>query len=67
MIMEKKSFYDHISANKRNSVFLILITLGILIFLGYFLGLILGNVYFGVTIAVIVSLFMVMITFAKCW
>ncbi len=63
MIMEKKSFYDHISANKRNSVFLILITLGILIFLGYFLGLILGNAYFGVTIAVIISLFMVMITF----
>ncbi len=62
--MEKKSFYDHISANKRNSIFLILITLGILISLGYALGLIFGNIYMGVTIAVIVSLFMLMITFS---
>ncbi|MFA5406642.1 MAG: M48 family metallopeptidase [Candidatus Nanoarchaeia archaeon] len=36
--MDKKSFYDEISANKRNSVILLMLVFGSLLFLGWFIG-----------------------------
>jgi heat shock protein HtpX len=61
--MQRTSFYDHISANKRNSVLLVLIIIGIIIFFGYALGLVFDNVIAGTLIAVGVGLFLVLITF----
>ncbi len=58
---EKVTFYDHISANKRNSVFLVLIVMGVIIFLGYVIGLFLGSVLAGVLIAVSVAIFLTLI------
>lgn len=57
----KISFYDHISANKRNSVLLVLIVIGVMIFFGYLIGLILGSVLAGVLIAVSVAIFLILI------
>src|SRR3989339_1141568 len=59
--MERVSFYDHIAANKRNSVFLVLIVIIFMVFLGYLIGLILGSVLAGVMIAVSVSIFLTLI------
>ena len=59
--MEKVSFYDHISANKRNSVFLVIIVIIIMIFFGYLIGLILGSVVAGVMIAVSIAIFLTLI------
>src|SRR3989344_3702836 len=58
---QKVNFYDHISANKRNSVFLVLIVIGVIIFLGYVIGLFLGSVLAGVLIAVSVAVFLTLI------
>ncbi len=58
---QKVSFYDHISANKRNSVFLVIIVLIVIILLGYVFGLIWGNVFAGVVIAVSVAFFLILL------
>ncbi|MBI2148225.1 M48 family metalloprotease [Candidatus Woesearchaeota archaeon] len=60
--MKKVSFYDHIAANKRNSVFLVLIVIIIMIFFGYLIGLILGSVVAGVMIAVSIAIFLTLIS-----
>src|SRR3989344_1124503 len=44
--MEKVSFHDHISANKRNSFFLVIVVLVLIVFLGYFIGLVLTLITF---------------------
>lgn len=59
--MEKKSFYDHISANKRNSVFLVFIVLSTIVFFGYLFGLFFGNVFAGVIIAMSVAFFLILL------
>jgi heat shock protein HtpX len=41
--MEKVSFQDQISSNKRNSIFLMLLVIGFLAFLGYFIGWFFGS------------------------
>jgi len=59
--MEKVSFYDHISANKRNSVFLVLVVLVMIIFLGYVFGIFFNNVFAGVVIAMSVAFFLILL------
>ena len=59
--MTKISFYDHISANKRNSVLLVLFVLVIIVFLGYLIGLILGNIFAGVVIGMSIAFFMILL------
>ena len=56
---ERVSFYDQISRNKRNSVFLIAIIFAVFILLGFIIGLVLGPDYFTIiTIAsIIISVF----------
>ena len=58
---DKVSFYEHIGANKRNSILLVLIVLGIIIFLGYVFGLFFGNVFAGVVIAMSVAFFLILL------
>lgn len=60
-MVEKVNFYDHISANKRNSVFLVLVVLSLIIFFGYLIGLFFGNVFAGVVIAMVVAFFLIML------
>lgn len=59
--MKKVNFYDHISANKRNSVFLVLVVLSAIIFFGYLIGLFFGNVFAGVVIAMAVAFFLILL------
>lgn len=61
---EKVSFYDHISANKRNSVLLVLIVLSAIVFFGYLIGLFFGNVFAGVIIAMTVAFFLILLGFS---
>ncbi len=60
-MQNKVSFYDHIAANKRNSIFLVLIVFGIIIFLGYLIGMIVGNVFAGVVIGMSLAFFLILI------
>ena len=52
------SFYDQISRNKRNSVFLIIIVFLVLIALGYIIGILVGPGYFTLIMiaAIIISI-----------
>lgn len=59
--MERVSFYDNISANKRNSVLLVLVVIIGMIFFGYLIGLVLGSILAGVLIAVSISIFLILI------
>jgi len=54
LAMERVSFYDQISRNKRNSVFLIIIIMIVFVLLGYIIGMVLGADYF--TIIMIASI-----------
>ena len=51
---ERISFYDQISRNKRNSIFLMILVLAVLMALGYIIGIVLGSAYF--TIVMILSI-----------
>src|SRR3989338_7230430 len=55
--------YDHISSNKRKSIFLIGLFFLIIGLLGYALGAYLGNVFIGLAIAIIISIIMTLISF----
>ncbi|MBS3092643.1 M48 family metallopeptidase [Candidatus Pacearchaeota archaeon] len=59
---ERISFYDQISRNKRNSIFLIILVLAVLMVLGYIIGIVLGPEYF--TIVMILS---IIISLAYIW
>jgi len=54
--MEKASFYEHIKGNKRNSVFLVSIVIGVIIFLGYIIGLLFITPAAGVSMAIIIAI-----------
>ncbi len=54
--VRKYSFYDVQSANKRNSVLLMIVLLGLLIVLGYVIGLYFDSAYVGLAIASAVAL-----------
>jgi len=62
---QKVSFYDHISANKRNSVLLVLVVLGVVVFFGYLIGLFFGNILAGVVIAIAVAWFLILISISS--
>src|SRR3989339_1495241 len=49
------SFYDEISANKRRTILLVFLFLVLVTFLGYVLGVVYGNQYFGLILALIVG------------
>ena len=49
------SFYDEISANKRRTFLLVFLFLVLVTFLGYVLGIVYGNQYFGLILALIVG------------
>ena len=51
-------FYDQINKNKRNSIFLVIIVLAILVLIGYVIGMALGPDYFTIVmiLAIIISL-----------
>lgn len=51
-----QSFYEHIKSNKRKSVFLVGIVIGVIIFLGYVIGLLFLTPSAGVSIAVIIAI-----------
>ncbi|MBI2629292.1 M48 family metalloprotease [Candidatus Pacearchaeota archaeon] len=55
---ERVSFYDQISRNKRNSIFLIILVLAVLMALGYIIGKVLGPAYFTMVmiLSIIISL-----------
>ncbi|MBI4159352.1 M48 family metallopeptidase [Candidatus Woesearchaeota archaeon] len=55
--------YDHISSNKRKSILLIGLFFVIIGFLGYALGVYLGNVLIGFSLAIIISVIMIVISF----
>lgn len=50
------TFYDQISANKRRTYLLVFLFIALVTFLGYVLGLVYGNSYFGLIMALIVGL-----------
>lgn len=58
---ERVTFYNHISANKRNSVLLVIIVVIVMILLGYLIGLIFGSVVAGVLIAMSLAIFLTLI------
>ncbi len=49
--------YDEISANQRRTVLLIIVFFALIIFLGYGVGFLYGNQYFGLVLAFIIGLF----------
>ena len=55
-MVERISFYEHIASNKRKTYFLISIVIGIIIFLGYVIGLLFLTPVIGVTIAIIIGI-----------
>lgn len=55
------TLYEHISWNKRKSIFLILVFFIIICFLGYSLGLYFGDIYIGIGVAIIFSTIMTLI------
>ena len=61
--MKRVSFYDHISANKRNSVFLIIIVIVIMILLGSIIGLVfIGSAIAGFFLAFFIGLILTLIS-----
>lgn len=50
------TFYDQISANKRRTYLLVFLFITLVTFLGYVLGLVYGNSYFGLIMALIIGL-----------
>ena len=55
--------YDHISSNKRKSIFLIALFFVIIGALGYAFGIYIGSVFIGLFFAIIFSLIMTLISF----
>ncbi|MBI2107190.1 zinc metalloprotease HtpX, partial [Candidatus Woesearchaeota archaeon] len=55
--------YDHISSNKRKSIFLIALFFVIIGALGYALGAYVGNIFIGLFFAIIFSVIMTLISF----
>ena len=55
---ERVLFYNQINKNKRNSIFLVIIVLAILVLIGYVIGMALGPDYFTIVmiLAIIISL-----------
>lgn len=60
--MGKVNFYDHIAANKRNSIFLVIIVIIFIIFFGYLIGLVFGSPAFGLIIALSLGIFLTLIS-----
>ena len=60
--MERTSFYDQISRNKRNSIFLLIVIVAVLMIFGYVIGVLLGPEYF--TIVMVIS---IVISLAYIW
>src|SRR3989344_3691367 len=61
--MEKISFYEHIKSNKRKSIFLISIVIGVIIFLGYVIGILFVTPGAGISIAVIISIIFTLLAY----
>ena len=59
---ERVSFYDQISRNKRNSIFLMILVLAVLMALGYIIGKVLGPTYFTV-----IMIFSIIISLVYIW
>ncbi len=55
--------YDHISSNKRKSILLIVLFFVIIGILGYALGAYIGNVFIGLSFAIILSVIMTLVSF----
>ena len=55
--------YDHISSNKRKSIFLIALFFVIIGALGYALGAYIGDVFIGLSFAIILSIIMTLVSF----
>lgn len=55
--------YDHISSNKRKSIFLIVLFFVIIGAIGYVFGFYVGNVFIGLSFAIIISLIMTLVSF----
>ncbi|MBI2208747.1 M48 family metallopeptidase [Candidatus Woesearchaeota archaeon] len=55
--------YEHISSNKRKSIFLIALFFIIIVSLGYFFGFYIGDIFTGVFVAVLISTIMLLISY----
>ena len=57
------NLYEHISSNKRKSILLIFIFFIIIALLGYFFGFFIGDAFIGISMAIIVSILMILISY----